>query len=114
MLIENKSLSVNDIATVRLTSGEEIVGRVTAIRDDSISLTKPVHVLARMVQGEDGAVAAQIQFAPFMYSVAESSSFEFNHAKLSLTPIKSNPDVAASYRSATSEIVQPKSPGLLI
>ncbi|RYD54688.1 MAG: hypothetical protein EOP83_21970 [Verrucomicrobiaceae bacterium] len=114
MLIENKALSVNDIATVRLVSGEEIVGRVTAIRDSSITITKPVHVLARMVQQDDGSVGAQIQFAPFMYSVAEAASFEFDFKKLALAPIKTNTDVATSYRAMTSDIVQPKAPGLLI
>jgi hypothetical protein len=115
VLIEKKSVSVNDVATIRLNSGEEIVGRVTAIsfENNQITLTKPIHVLAQMVRQDDGSVAAAIQFAPFLYSVLESSSFVFDFAKLALAPIRTNPDVTQSYLAATSSLAMPQTPGLL-
>ncbi|RYF08874.1 MAG: hypothetical protein EOO77_24855, partial [Oxalobacteraceae bacterium] len=63
MLFENTDkISIGDITSVRLTSGEELVGKVISISDRSLTLTKPIHILAGMQP--NGSIG--IQFAPFM------------------------------------------------
>ena len=41
MLIK-KPISLNEIVTIKLTSSEEVIGRLTAETDESITLSKPV------------------------------------------------------------------------
>lgn len=110
LISKNESaVAVADIVTLRLVSGEEIVGKVTAIDATSVTITKPIHILAMMTpQG------AQVQFAPFLFSVLEDSGFRFEFSKLVLNPIKTGPDIKKNYIAATSPIVQPNAPGLLV
>jgi hypothetical protein len=68
MLIEKKELSVNDVAVIRLVTGEELVGKVVAVSANDITITKPVILQMQMISAKE----AGIGFAPFMVGADEA------------------------------------------
>lgn len=109
LVSKNNTIAINDVVSLKLTSGEEIVGRVTAV-EDGITITKPIHIVAVMQPNGQAA----IQFAPFLYSAPEDANFHFTAAKLALAPIKARADITKNYLEATSSIALPPKNGLVL
>jgi hypothetical protein len=59
---------MNEITTVKLVSGEEIIGRLAEKSDTSITLSKPVQIVA----SQKG-----MGFAPLCISIDDASEFKF-------------------------------------
>ena len=104
-----KAPTEQDVVTIRLVSGEEIVGRISGETDTQITLTKPISIGIQMV----GQNQAQLAFSPFMASVDDSGSLTFNKASLVTLPAKTREDVKTSYLKATSSLELPSKPGLI-
>mgnify|MGYP001037944961 FL=1 len=101
MIIQKKGYTTGDTVALRLLTGEEVVGKVVANDDISITITKPVSV--RTVMSPDGAV--HIAFAPFMVSVAENSDFRIALDKLLVSPLLARDEVRNRYIEATTGII---------
>ena len=109
MLI-SKAPVEQEIVSFRLSSGEEIVGRLSRQSDETIEIDKPISIAIQMVQpGQAG-----ITFMPFMASVDDTGKVTFYRANLVTVPTATRPDVAKSYAAATSSIELPTTPGLII
>lgn len=103
MLIEKKP-GQNDVVTLRLISGEEIVGRLALTEDKTITkITKPIVVAIQMLPGNQASLA----FMPFLASTDEDSSISFPNHALTVLPQKTRADVASKYIQATSSIEIP-------
>jgi hypothetical protein len=103
MLIEKKELSVNDVAVIRLVTGEELVGKVVAASASDITITKPVILQMQMINPKE----AGIGFAPFMVGAEEAGRYTFPHDKLVLLPMKARQDIAINYLKATTGLTMP-------
>ncbi len=108
MLIQ-KPITEQDVVTIRLVSGEEIVGRLASDTETHLTLSKPISIGIQMV----GQNQAQLAFSPFMASVDDSGSLTFNKAALVTLPAKTREDVKKSYLTATSSIEMPAKQGLI-
>lgn len=108
MLIQ-KPVAEQDVVTIRLVSGEEIVGRLTTETDTQITLSKPISIGIQMVAQNQ----AQLAFSPFMASVDDGGSLTFNKASLVTLPAKTREDVKTSYIRATSSLEVPTKPSLI-
>lgn len=111
MLIEKKdTAAVNDVISFRLVTGEEIIAKLAAIDEVSITVGKPVVVQMHMVAPNQ----AGLQFAPFMATADEDTAkFRFERAKLLADPLKSRKDITAQYVKMTTGLDIPNAPGLL-
>lgn len=109
MLIQNKSLQIGDVANIRLTNGEEIIGKLVAEESTTITLTKPILLVAQMMPNGQAA----LQFAPFMVGSDEDSKYVFSRAAFSVAPMKARKEIADNYLQATSSIV-PAGAGLVV
>ena len=105
MLIEKKdTVAVNDTISFRLNTGDEVLAKLVAIDEDSITVTKPVIVQMQMLS----ATEAGLGFAPFMASSDDSTAkFRFNRDRLVVDPIKPRQDIAAQYVKMTTGITLP-------
>lgn len=103
MLIDKKDVSVGEVAALRLTTGEELVGKVLDLTSTAITLSKPVIIQMQMVS----QTQAGIGFAPFMVSVDEDSKFTILLAKLVCAPMKARKDIAGNYLKATTGLEIP-------
>lgn len=110
MLIQKKDLSINDVAVIRLITGEELVGKVTAVSATDITITKPVILQMQMINPKE----AGIGFAPFMVGAEEAGHYTFPHDKLVLLPMKARQDIATNYLKATTSLQMPSNPGLIL
>lgn len=103
MLIEKKTISVGDIVTFRIISGEEIVGKYLGDDAGGTRINKPVIIAMQMV----GPQQASLGFLPFMAAAGDDFTLSFPSHSLIAAPIKARDDVAGGYKNATSSIVQP-------
>lgn len=67
MLIDVK-YKVNDVVSLKLTSGEEMVARLEVETDKDITISKPYMLIAN----PDG----QVGLAPFMFTVTPDAKFK--------------------------------------
>ena len=103
MLIEKKPGN-NDVVTLRLISGEEIVGRLMLTDTPGVTkILKPIVVAIQMLPGNQASLA----FMPFLASTDEDSSITFPNHALTVLPQKTRVDVATKYSQATSSIEIP-------
>jgi len=99
MLIQ-KPVSMGDIVSIKLSNGDEIVGKF--INQDTLSCTisKPVIVAIQPV----GPSQVTLGFMPFMVSSDEDTNVVLPLSAMLTKPIKARDDVANNYRRATSEL----------
>lgn len=103
MLIEKKPVP-NDVVTIRLISGEEVIGRyMTPDNNTTTKIKQPIIVGLQMLQNGQASLA----FMPFLASTNEDSSITFQNSSLVVLPLQSRKDVAKRYIEATSSIEIP-------
>lgn len=105
-----QQVEIGDIAVFRLTSGEELIGKVTSHSADAITLTKPIVIQMQMV----GPQQADVGIAPFMIGAEEDGNFTFPKTALTVVPIKARAEIVNTYLRATSPIEIPQTSGLLV
>jgi hypothetical protein len=103
MLIERSSLppTIDDIVTVKLLSGEEIIGKLTHQQGDSITLAKPIQIRMHQV----GPNQIGMAFAPVFGSAAETSSIVIPTTSIAVKPVKTDKNYANDYIEATTSLV---------
>lgn len=111
MLIEKKpTVQVNDTISFRLITGEEIVAKLTAQDDASITVSKPIVAQMQMVGPQQAALA----FGPFMATADDTfATFRFTRDRLLADPIKPRADINASYIKMTTGLDVPANPSIL-
>ena len=110
MLIEKRSIvAINDVITVKLMSGEEIVGRLLAETVESITLGKPVTISLQPVSDKQMGLS----FLPVLGSVEPDVTLQVPTAAMAVLPVKTGKSVADSYLQTTSSLLQPSKPGLI-
>lgn len=102
MLIE-KSYKLNDIVTLALASGQEVLGKLVKEDDSSIVLTRPLTIAF----GPQGAA-----FQPFTMTGDSEGEVSFIKDKV-VAILKTNRETTEGYRAATSGLVVPEKGGLI-
>lgn len=83
-----------DIVSFKMTSGEEVIGRLEEETDNYYELRKPMVLIA----GQQG-----LGLAPFMFSVSPDAKFRFKSNTISCVA-KTENDIAKQYTSQTTGI----------
>lgn len=95
MIIE-KPYDVGDVISIKLTSGEEMVCRLEKKGEKTLTVKKPMMLVA----GSDGGAG----LAPFMFTTDPSSSYKVQLNNVIVT-VKTAKDAADMYTQATTGIV---------
>ena len=93
MLIQQRP-EQGTIVAVKLTSGDEIVGKIERINATELVVSKPIAI---------GISAQGVGFAPFMVSADDDISFTFNLAQV-ITYIEAREEIKNAYIQSTSGI----------
>ena len=93
MLLETP-YKIGDTVSFKLSSGEELVGRLESENDKSYTLNKPMVIIAQQ-QG--------LGLAPFMFSVSPEGKFNLQTQSVSCVA-KTETEIAKQYVSTTSGI----------
>ena len=102
MLIE-KTYKINDIVTIKLKSGEELVGKLEAEDDKDIK----VHMPLTLVASEKG-----IGLQQFLFTADITKSYTIKHEAITLiAPTKS--EFAEGYTKQSSSIITPQKPSII-
>ena len=91
MIIE-APYKVGDIVSLKLTSGEEMITRLTAEDDKHLTITKPLMLMAT----EQG-----MGLAPFMFTISPEAKIKLNHTSI-VCIVKSAKDASDQYTKQTS------------
>jgi hypothetical protein len=83
-----------DCISLKLTSGEEVIGRLEEEKNDSIVVSKPMMIAAT----QEG-----LGLAPFMFSVGSSAKFVLKMANI-LCVVKSDDEFSKQYLENTTGI----------
>ena len=103
MLIQKSNIvEINDIVTIKLSSGEEIVGKLAEKTAETVSLAKPVQIVMQPI----GPKQMGLAFHPVLGSVGEVT-MQFSLATLAIRPMKTGDDVSRNYIQATTGLVTP-------
>lgn len=109
MLME-KNPENNSIVTIKLISGEEIVGKQVDRTIDAVTLAKPIQIGMQQVGNQMG-----LGFMPVLGSV-DGDNIKFYFSGMSIRPVKTGKNVEDNYRQATNDsgLILPQSPGLIV
>ena len=102
MLVET-TYKVNDIITISLISGQEVLGKLISEDDNAVVIQRPLTVAF----GPQGAA-----FQPFTVTGDSEGKVAFSAAKIVAT-LKTNKETTEAYRAATSGLVVPEKGGLI-
>ena len=94
MLIE-KPYEVNDVVSIKLSSGEELIGKLVEEGPEVVTLAKPL--MLSMTQKGMG-------LAPYMFTVNPESTIKFNHKNI-ITIVKTMDTMAKQYIQSTTGLV---------
>jgi hypothetical protein len=95
MLIEKHSAPVvNDIVSLKLVSGEEIIGRLVEQNREHIIIAKPMRVILQAC--ENG-----VSFAQALAAADRGVSLTIMTAALAVRPVKANQHIIADYIKST-------------
>lgn len=111
MLIEKKDgVQVNDTISFRLITGEEIIAKLTAQDEASITVSKPIVAQMQMVSPTQAGLA----FGPFMATADDQLvKFRFTRDRLLSDPVKPRADIGAQYVKMTTGLDIPANPSIL-
>ena len=93
MIIETP-LKANDVISIKLTSGEEIITKLIEEKDNKLVVSKPLSLTATQ-QG--------MGLAPFMFTIDPASKVQINQSAI-ITVVKTQEEMAANYIQSTSGI----------
>ena len=95
MLIETDKLQENDVVSMKLVSGEEVVARFVSITADTIKVKKP-HVLVQTPQG--------VALIPYMLSLPEDAAALIDR-RVVVIHTKARQEIANGFVQQTSNIM---------
>jgi len=102
MLIEKQNAPApGDIITLKLLSGEEVIGRLVDIIGDTVAIAKPLQIIVQPINATQMGVGLR----PLLGSVSETATIQFPLAGLMIRPIKTGDDMSRSYVQATTGLV---------
>jgi hypothetical protein len=94
-MLLDKTLKENDVVSIKLTSGEEVIAKYISEDEKVYNLFRPV-VLAQGPQG--------VQLAPYVMTADKNEHMSFLKTAVVTAPAKTQPNVANSYLELTSGI----------
>jgi hypothetical protein len=105
MLIQ-PTVGVNDIASIKLSNGDEIVAKITDITDQTVTVYRPL----LMVLSQDPRTGQPgVQMAPFWIMGGDKDSkYPINRAHI-ICMLKTNKDAASNYTETTTGLKVPAS-----
>ena len=109
MFIEKRSApEINDVVTLKLMSGEEVIGKLTDRTMDSVFLTKPVQIVMQPIATNQLGLA----FQPILGSVHDAV-MQFPFSGMAIRPVKTGEEVTRNYIQATTGLLTAKADSLL-
>jgi hypothetical protein len=97
MLIAKKP-AANDVVAFKLSTNQEVVGKMVSLTADEIVIAKPVVVELHGLQGGQ----AGIGFAPYSLAADDAGQFTYNRNHVISEPVPARSDIAAAYLKATT------------
>lgn len=103
MLLQKQALSANDIVVFKTLGGDEVLGKLSAIDDSSVTIARPIALRLHQMPNGQGAVG----FEPYMLGLEDDAKVTFKFGALVVQPVKARAELAANYTKATTGIEVP-------
>lgn len=104
MLVSNP-IQPNDIVSLKISNGDELIGKFIETSDNAVVLTKPM----LMVLGQNPNGQPSVQMMPFfMLGSDKDAKYPINKDHI-VCMVKSNEDAKGGYLQSTTGLTFPKS-----
>ena len=105
LLSRPEILEAGDIVSVRLVTGEEIIGKYVGLDGigKHVRITQPIVVQMQMLNGGQ----AQLGFAPFAATAPDGTTFDIGDRHQLAKPVKVRNEVRANYIRMTTGLEVP-------
>lgn len=103
-MLKTNVIQNGDVVSLKLASGDEIIGKVVAQGEDVITLSKP-HVIGASQQG--------IGLIPYMFGADDDSQVPFSRAHI-VTMIRTREELKLGYIQQTSGLAMPPASSSII
>ena len=110
MLLEKK-LEKNDIVTVKLVTGEELVGKAVKLPADSgvLELAKPF--VLGMQQNQQGAIG--LGFGPFMFGISDEGTVVIENGTY-IVVARARDEIRTAYTKSTTGLEVPPAGAVIV
>lgn len=99
----DKPLAANDIVSIKLANGDELLAKIVSVSEKTVSVTKPL----MMMLGQDARGNPGIQLIPFwMLGADKDGKFPINKDHI-VCMVKANTDASGSYVQQTTGLTIP-------
>lgn len=105
MLIEKK-LNEGDVASVKLMSGEELVGTVVTV--EPLTLRKPIVLGMQQQQSATGEIEVGMAFGPFMLAIGDDAKVTVEKGTY-IAVVKARDEIKQAYIKSTTGLAVPPS-----
>ena len=103
LVSKSKEPKSGDIVSMRLTNGEEVVGKLVSDHAGDYTLLKPIAIRLQMLApGQPG-----LAFAPFMLARDDDGEFKFPAASIQVIPAIVRDDIKSYYLKETTGLEIP-------
>lgn len=103
----SNNVNENDVVTIKLVTGDELIGKLVTKGNNSVTISKPLSVVLQMVQQQHNGRLVEVpnvSFMPYMFSVDEETKYSISLDKI-VVMCKSAQVAAQQYIKSTSSIV---------
>lgn len=109
MLVNRNNPNINDVVTIKLVSGEEVVGKLIDRTADAVTISKPIQISIQPV----GKHQVGLAFLPILGSVSEAAQVQIPMTAMAIRPVKTGDDVTKNYIQATTGLVTAQAGGII-
>lgn len=102
-MIVKKDFEIGTVVSLKLVSGEEVVGKIVAQDETIISLKQPYSMV--MMTDPRNPGQGYVSFAPFMVGIEQNVNIDFAKSNI-VAQAKAGDEATKKYQSATSPIAQ--------
>lgn len=110
MITIKPTYAVDDVVSIKLANGDEIIGKCTAVDDKTITITRP---LLMVLSQDPNTGRPGISMAPFwMLGSEPTAKYTISHNQI-ICALKSNSEAMKGYISQTTGLTMPGGSGLI-
>lgn len=110
MLLEKK-LAKDDVVVVRLTTGEELIGKAVSVPTDTGTLEVSKPLILGMQQNQQGEVG--LGFGPFMFGLSDDGTVVIEKGTY-MVVAKARDEIRVAYTKATTGLEVPPAGAVIV
>jgi len=113
-MLKSNTLAIQDVAALKLMSGEELIGKVVSLDEKEIVISNPaILVMQRQQNPQTGEVEAGMAWGPFMMALDDEANLTVSMAGV-VSKFKARKEISDAYNVNNSSLELPQKSSIII